>query len=244
MTDGVFFLKAAPPKGMPAGVKGIGLDPVAAGFGCGGADAYCSTAYGQLWSALKSQGGVRHLRDKYGIDGKLAFVSFSAGHGLLNPLLASDPDRAATDAVVLLDSTFGGGKLGYVKAAQAAANGGPLLVSVTSDKGTTDALTNGDYAWQRFVLEPAGLKLDAVSTDPPLPEPAEGAFRKENLWYYRYSDAQYAHQNLGKLLSPVLEARLWPYFTGGGASAGRGVLLAGAGLGAAYLLYRWWRRTA
>ena len=42
--DGLFFLKASVPKGLPEGVKGIQLDPVALGFECGGADKHCSTA--------------------------------------------------------------------------------------------------------------------------------------------------------------------------------------------------------
>lgn len=212
MTDGIFFLKATPPSGLPAGVKGIALDPVAMGYGCGGADAYCSSAYSGMWSAFGGAQGqvIPTLRKKYGIDGRVAFVSFSAGHGFMNPLL----NHETPDAVVLADSTFGGGKTGYVKAAQAAAAGGPLLLSVTSDKGTTDALSNGDYAWRHFVLEPAGLALESGEVRSPMPAPAGGVLSQGNLYYYRYSHAQLPHTSMGKILSPSIRAYLLPYWSG------------------------------
>lgn len=212
MSDAIFFLKSGVPKGLPPSIKGIALDPVAMGFGCGGADPYCSTAYASMWAALGGPAGqvIPTLRKKYGIDGRVAFVSFSAGHGLANSLLV----RETPDAVILLDSTFGGGKSGYVKAAQSAANGGPLLVSVTSDKGTTDALSNGDYAWRHFVLEPAGLSLSPGDARPPMPAPSGGVQAFGNLYYYRYSHAQVPHTSMGKLLSPVIQAYLLPYWAG------------------------------
>lgn len=210
--DGIFFLKAGVPKGLPSSVKGVALDPVAMGFACGGADKYCSTAYSGMWQALGGPQGqvIPTLRKKYGIDGKVAFVSFSAGHGFMNPLLT----RETPDAVVLLDSTFGGGKTGYVRAAQAAASGGPLLASVTSDKGTTDALSNGDYAWREFVLKPSGLSPEPASTLSPMPQPSEGSFSQGNLYYYRYSHAELPHTSMGKLLTPAVQAFVLPYFSG------------------------------
>lgn len=213
MTDAIFYLKATPVHGLPPSVKGIALDPVAMGFGCGGADPYCSTAYASMWAALGGPAGqvIPTLRKKYGIDGRVAFVSFSAGHGLANPLLA----RETPDAVVLVDSTFGGGKTGYVKAAQSAANGGPLLVTATSDKGTTDALQNGDYAWRKFVLDPAGLLgMPAGEVRPPMPAPSEGVYNQGNLYYYRYSHVELPHTSMGKLLSPLVQAYVLPYWSG------------------------------
>jgi len=47
----IFFLKATP-MNVP-GAKSVGLDPVAAGFACGGADKYCSTAFSNLYGSLK-----------------------------------------------------------------------------------------------------------------------------------------------------------------------------------------------
>lgn len=237
--DGLFFLKAGVPKGLPAGVKSVALDPVAMGFGCGGADAYCSTAYANMWSALGGAQGqvIPTLRKKYGIDGRVAFVSYSAGHGFMNPLLQHE----TPDAVILVDSTFGGGKAGYVKAVQAAANGGPLLVSITSDKGTADALMNGDYAFRHFVLEPAGVSLSPVTARPPMPPPAE-ASSSGNLYYLRYTDKQLPHTSMGKVLGPVVQAYLLPYWSGalGGRKIPTWLWVVGGvvALGGLYLLSR------
>jgi len=240
--DAIFYLKATPVKGLPPSVKGVALDPVAMGFGCGGADAYCSTAYASMWAAFGGPAGqvIPYLRKKYGVDGRVAFVSFSAGHGMLNPLLQHE----TPDAVVLVDSTFGGGKTGYVKAAQAAANGGPLLVTATSDKGSTDALNNGDYAWREFVLKPAGLLgMPAGQVRAPMPAPDEGVFSQGNLYYYRYSHEQLPHTSMGKLLSPLVQAYVLPYWSGALTSSRRipWYWYAAAGvavLGGLYLLSR------
>lgn len=208
--DGIFFLKSGVVKDLPPGTKAIVLDPPAYGFSCGGADALCSTAYSEMWQYLGgSSGVVAKLKKKYGIDGRVAFVGFSAAHGMLNAMLANDADRAAISTVILLDATFGGGKTGYVKAAQDAAAGKLSLVSVTSDKGTTDALNNGDYAWREHVLKPAGLALAPTSPVPPMPAPGGGVSRLGDLWYYRYKDAEVHHWDLGQFLSPVIKAHLW-----------------------------------
>lgn len=211
--DAVFYLKATPPKGVfGPEVKQVALDPVAMGLGCGGADAYCSTAYSSMWSALGGAGNViPALRKKYGVTGRVAFVGFSAAHGFLNPLLNSE----SPDAVVLLDATFGGGKNGYVRAAKSAAEGGPLFAVATSDKGTTDALNNGDFAFREFVLEPAGLlSMPTATAVAPAPAPKGGVSRKGNLWYYRYADAQVHHWEMGKIMSPFLRGTLAPYWSG------------------------------
>jgi len=219
--DAVFWLKAQAPTKLawPSGVKHVGLDPVAAGFVCGPEDKYCSTAFGKLYGSLKDSSGriTPTLRKKYGVDGKLVFVSFSAGLGFTNPLLANDADRADIAGVVLMDSTFGSGYSGYQKAAKDASAGKFNLVSVTSDKGTTDSHMNGDYAWREAVLKPTGL-LNMSETSPvsPMPKPGEGVFNQGTLWYYRYKDAEYSHTQLGKLLAPVSEAHIMPWLAGGG----------------------------
>lgn len=240
MTDGVFFLKSGVPKNLPASIRGIELDPTAYGFACGGADKLCSTAYSQLWQHLggSSGGVIAKLKAKHGVDGRVAFVSFSAGHGFLNPLLKHE----SPDAVILLDSTFGGGKDGYVRAAKAAASGGPLLVSVTSDKGTADALNNGDYAWREFVLKSAGLSLAPRGAVPPMPTPAGGVSGAGNLWYYRYTHAQVPHTSMGKLTSDVISAHLIPYW---GAKKSENVFwwALGAGLAAAGAWWAWSNRS-
>lgn len=232
MTDGIFYLKSSVLKEAPAGVKQVALDPVAMGFACGGSDPYCSTAYSSMWQSLGGQSGVvKTLRKKYGIDGRVAFVAFSAAHGFMNPMLNVDEDRADTSAVLLLDATFGGGKVGYVKAAKDAAAGKLLLASATSDKGTTDVLNNGDFAFREFVLKPAGLSsLPSAAAPAGLLAPAEGSFQQGSLWYFRYKDAQVHHWEMGKLLKPMVQSVLLPYWSGAtggvGASGGAGWLRA------------------
>jgi hypothetical protein len=211
----VFWLKAFPAKvDWPPGTKNIVLDPPEK---CGGADPLCSTAYSSMYASFKDASGrvLPRLLKHYGVEGyRPSFVSFSAGHGFMNPFLLNAQDRADTRAVILMDSTFGGGKSGYVAAAMDAAAGRLLLVSVTSDKGSTDALNNGDFAFRKFVLEPAGLiSMPQTSAVPPMPKPSEGVFKQGNLWYYRYSDAEAHHWELGKLMKPVAEAHLAPFLS-------------------------------
>lgn len=218
MSDVVFFMKAMPPKvAWPEGTKAIVLDPPEK---CGGSDPLCSTAYSKLYASLKGADGraLPNLLKKYKVEGyRPSFVSFSAGHGFMNPFLNNAQDRSETHSVILMDSTFGGGKTGYVAAAKDAAVGKLLLVAVTSDKGSSDALQNGDYAFREFVLKPADL-LDMSQTTPvpPMPKPSEGVFKRGNLWYYRYSDAEAHHWELGKLVRPVVEAHLLPYLSASG----------------------------
>jgi hypothetical protein len=251
LTDAVFFLKASPPTKVtwPSGTKLVVLDP--SQFGCGGQDKYCSTAYSSLYSSYKDGSGrvLPTLRKKHDVDGKVVFVSFSAGLGFMNPLLANDADRADIAGAILMDSTFGtGGYTGYQKAAKDAAAGKLTLVSVTSDKGTKDPGYNGDYAWREAVLKPSGF-LDMPKTTPaaPMPEPGEGVFRQGSLWYYRYKDAEYAHQNLGKLLAPVSEAHVVPLLRGASigstASVQNSPLLVAGGIAVAAGLAIWASRS-
>lgn len=245
MTDVVFFLKAGVPKDLPAGVKGVVLEPPASCF-CGGTDKYCSSAYSCLWQSLRDSSGrvIPNLRKKYNVDDKIAFAAFSAAHGFMNPLLNNDADRADTSAVFLFDAVFGGGKDGYVKAAKDAAAGKLLLVSVTSDKGTTDALNNGDYAWRKHVLEPAGLaSISSTSASAPVPTPAGGVFRAGELWYYRFMHSELPHWEIGKILGPAIRAHLGSYLSGGSAGSKpfpwTWVL---GGVAAAAWLFAWKRR--
>ncbi len=226
--NGIFFLKSAVTP-VP-GAKSIALDPVALGFACGGADKYCSTAYSQMWSYY-GPGAVAKLKAKYGIDGTVSFVGFSAAHGFLNPLLFSDVDRAQISTVLLLDASFGGGKTGYVKAAQDAAAGKLLLVSATSNTG-------GDESWQA-VLQQAGIVGAPASAVPPMPTPKGGVTRVGNLWTYRY-DGSPPHWEFGKLQKPAVDAYLVGTPPGASGSSWWPALLAvGAGVGA----YYWWKKT-
>lgn len=241
--DAIFYLKSMPVKGLPSSIKEIVLDPIVYGLGCDGADKLCSTAYSQLWQHLGGFAGIMQgLRKKYGVDGRVAFVGFSAAHGMLNPLLNNDIDRADISAVILMDATFGGSKNGYVKAAKDAAAGKMLLVTATSDKGSIDALNNGDYAWYEYVIKPAQLGLSQASAQAPMPAPSKGVLRLGGLWYYRYSHAELPHQEMSKLTKPAMDAHLIPFLAAYQANTGRGskgsslgtVALVGAALYAAY----------
>jgi hypothetical protein len=222
--DGVFFLKSTPQRAsLGKDVKLVGLDPVSMGFACGGEDKYCSTAYSQMWSALGGKAGVMPtLRKKYGIDGRVAFVSFSAGHGFMNPLLNVDSDRADVSAVLLVDSTFGGGKTGYVKAAIDASFGKLLLATATSNTG-------GDKDWRKYVWDPAieatGKTPQKVPARAPMPEPSGGVMQLGDLCvYYRFVDekggTEMPHWQMGKIQNKFVDATLAPYWAGalGGAS--------------------------
>lgn len=238
MTDGAFFLKAPVPKDLPPGTKGIGLEPSDYGFECGGKDIRCSTAYAQMWQHFGgSSGVVKRLRQKYGIDGRVAFVGFSAALGFLQPLLNNDADRADIAAVFLIDSTFGTSYPGYVKAAKDAAAGKMTLVTTTSNTG-------GDAAWQKAVLAPSGLSLSRTSPVPPMPEPSGGVYNSGDLWYYKFVDAkggtELPHWEMGKTLSPVLRAHLWREAPDRGTSRLKLVFL-GLTL-AAGLVYLFWPR--
>lgn len=234
--DGVFFLKAMPSK-LPSGMKGIALDPPALGISCSGVDPRCSTAYSQMWQHFGgSSGVVKNLRKLYGIDGRVAFVGFSAAHGFLNPLLNNDQDRADTSAVILMDATFGGGKDGYVKAAKDAMVNKLLLVTTTSNTG-------GDASWKQFVWDLAKPLAVATTAVPPMPVPSGGVKKAGQLWYYRYVDAkggtELPHWEMGKILPNVVQAHLIPYWSGGVPSARKSLIPALLTLGGLYLSWRW-----
>lgn len=202
----VFFLKSVPPKQAPAGVKYVAIDPPQQ-FMCGGTDPRCSSAYSAFILSLKDASGryLPRFKEKYAPDATgLAFVGFSAAHGFLNPLLNNDQDLAEIDAVYLMDATFGGGKSGYVKAAQRAAAGGMLLVSTTSHTG-------GDEAFRDHVLAPAGLLgIAPTAAASPMPSPSGGAWRIGDLWYYRFVNAsggtELPHWEMHKIQAEVLAA--------------------------------------
>jgi hypothetical protein len=223
-TDVVFYLKSLPRKAerelpWPRDVRLIAVDP--GPHRCGGADPLCSSAYSRLWQSLKDANGqvMPNFLRRFakGIDvGRVAFVGFSASHGLLNPLANNDRDRAMIDAYVLMDATFGGGKTGYQKFARDAASGKRLLV-------TTTAHTGGDDSWRKWVWEPVlretGRTPNRVEPRGGLTDPSGGAWQLGSLLYYlRYVDArgqsEVPHWEQGKLTPGVIGGYLLPYFAG------------------------------
>lgn len=260
MTDVVFYLKAAPTAAeralpWPEDTKLVALDPVALGLGCGGGDAYCSTAYSQLYYAFKGVGGVMpqilaHYAKDIDVE-RVAFVGFSAAHGFLNPLLADDRDRSRVSAIVLLDACFGGGKTGYQEALRDAAAGDMLYATTTSNSGSawklnTD-LTSGTLCFENNVLAPTGLEAVPVDVRPPMPPPSGGAWRigKSGFWL-RYADdagaTELHHYDMGKVQTKMIEAYLVPYWSGaleGGVPGWLGwAALAAAAVGAGWYFGR------
>lgn len=262
-TDLVFYLKAMASKAehalpWPGPVKLIGLDPVSMGLGCGGADAYCSTSFSQMWQALRGADGsvMDRLLNKYasGVDvGRVAFLGFSAAHGFLNPMLNNDSDRARTSAVVMMDACFGSGKTGFIKALQDAAAGKMLYATLTSHPpgakfGSAGVLQSGTECFEQQVLGPSGLTADAVAARPPMFEPKGGAWRigKLGFWLRGTDDAgkvDIPHYNLSsKQQTDMVAAYLIPYWRGelGGFNWAMlaGAAIAAGGLAAAYYILR------
>lgn len=249
-TDVVFFLKSMPTKAVralawPGDVRLISLDPGA--LRCGGADPLCSSAYSRIWSSLRDSSGqvMPNLLRKYarGIDvGRVAFVGFSASHGLLNPLANNDADRARIDAYVLVDATFGGGKKGYRKFVEDAAAGERLLITSTAHTGGTKYW---EPVWQAAAAA-TGRTTRTIEARPPMPAPSGGAYQLGQLaFWYKYKDArgqsEIPHWKQGQLLAPLLEAYLVPYWRGELGGFGWKHLVGAAALaGAAYLAWQEW----
>ncbi len=262
MTDLVFFLKDYPdPKLLtelewPSETKLIGIGP----------GDLSSTAFSSLAASLKDAEGriLPNLLDKYapGVEvGRIAFVGFSAAFGLLDPLARNAADRAAISAYLLLDATFDGfgskhGKPGYVAFGEEAARGERLLVTTTANTATWDPVAkkaahltgteSWELVWNDLVAE--GFSENDIAPREPLPPPDGGAHQLGRLlFWYEYvksnGESQIAHQDMGKLRKPLLEAYLVPYWKGelgGGAFADlmKAAIIGGFAIAA----YRWWKK--
>lgn len=256
MTDVVFFLKSMPPKGAdgfdwPEETKLISVDPPS-GCMCAGTDPRCSTAYSCLWQSNRDASGRalpsflrRYAGHVPNID-RVAFVGFSAAHGFLNPLLNNDADRRDVSAVILMDASFGGGKTGYEKAVEAAAKGEMLLVATTSHTGGDKSFLP---VWEAAIGRGQYGLPSEVSARPPMPQPSGGVQNLDDAWYYRFVNAQggseLPHWEMHKILGPVLQAHLIPYWRGwGGRSMGAliGAAIAGIGIYGAWRIYKNGRR--
>jgi hypothetical protein len=250
VTDLVFFLKDYPdPKLLtelewPGETKLIGIGP----------GNLSSTAFSSLAASLKDADGriLPNLLKKYapGVEpGRIAFVGFSAAFGLLDPLARNQDDREAISAYLLLDATFDGfgakhGKPGYVEFGRDAARGDRLLVTTTANTATWDAAAGkpahltGNESWELVWndLEAEGFSESDISARDPMPAPDGGARQLGSLlFWYEYvksnGESQIAHQDMGKLRRPMLEAYLIPYWRGELGGGGMGKLIAFAMLG-------------
>lgn len=251
MSDVIFFLKSVPTAAIkalpwPRETKLVALDP--GSLGCEGADRLCSSAYSRMWQAYGGPDGrfvdTMLQRNKISDPERVAFLGFSAAHGLLNPLANNDRDRSMISAYVLLDASFGGGKTGYTKFVTDAARGERMLV-------TTTAFTGGDESWAPVwaAAESAlGEQAKTIEARPPMPSPSGGAQQLGKLaFYYRYVNAQgqgeLPHWEMHKVQTEIVSAYLLPYWRGelGGGFpwkkvAGGAILTAGA-----YGAYRIWK---
>jgi len=243
--DAIFFLKTpADDRSLraldwPDTVKRIGLEPPRGYVGAGG-DWRTSTAYGALLASLGgADQAVAALRRRHGIDGRVAFVSYSAGFGFVDALLRSSTARADIDAVFSIDSAFGGLKEGYAAYGARAARGAALLVA-------TSANTGGDASWAPTwsrAAELAGQPSLPASPRAALPDPSGGVFRLGTAaWWYRFVDAggdsELPHWEQHQLVAPLLGAYLLPRWSGASAWwVGVGIL-SGAALWAGWALGR------
>lgn len=219
MTDGVFFLKT-PAYGKdlqwPEAVNRVILEPPRGATGACG-DWRTSTAYGVLAQQLTSAGGgsaVDYLRQKYGIQGRVAFMSYSAGFGFCDRICQNPRDLKQISALLLIDSSFGGGKSGYVSYGEEAARGERLLVASTANTG-------GDASWAPVwdQIRAYGAREQQVPPRGTMPAPSGGVHQLGKLaWWYRYVDSQgkseLPHWEQHQLAEPMLSSYLIPYWRG------------------------------
>lgn len=151
---------------------------------------------------------------------KIALAGFSAGHGLMNLVAASDTDLV--DAIVAIDSCFSAieapRKKGYAAFAQKAANGGALLVftvgpgggpgsGATVGPGSPDFSTAYDCVMAS--VEGAG---SLTSFRPPegLPTPPQQALRSGGVVVLDYRQLRH-DQHVADLSVPVMQTFLAPW---------------------------------
>jgi hypothetical protein len=259
VTDVIFFLKAMPNQAMrdlpwPSDTKLIPLSPNVTGEPN-------SAHYSQLAASLKDADGriLPNLLAKHakGLDVKrVAFVGFSAAHGFLDPYARNDADREATSAYLLFDATFDGfgakhGKPGYVAFARDAAEGKRLLVTTTANSATWDPVAkkathltgteSWELVWNDLLAEGFSESLTEPSGE--MPVPAGGVHRIGDLVWYEYVKAdgssQIAHTDMGKLIKPMLEAHLLPYWKDG--KGGAWLVIGGSAALALYFAFQWWK---
>jgi hypothetical protein len=184
---------------------------------------------------------------------QIALASFSAGYGLLDPILAVPEDRALVTATCFADSVFLAGDPktgiggpvhpGAVAFGAEAVYGQKLLVS-TSAHSTDGSYLNGMQSWTltwEAIRKASGCMCepDKVTPPAPVPPPPIGFYRLGSSCYWGdYGDAL-THGQHNDLSAAIWQAYLSPWLAGD-----RGMLpvllgaAAGAALGLAYLAHR------
>jgi len=185
---------------------------------------------------------------------QVALAAFSAGYGLVDPILQHPEDRKAVTAVVLSDALFSQGnpqtgaggvpKPGIAAFGAEAINGGKLLVATTANSTDGSHLT-GRQSWlatqdeavklARCFCEPA-----RVSARSPVPAAPGGWWNTGSDLYWGDYTAEHARPNSGDAFThaehdtvvgpAVWQAYLAPWLAG---DRGLPVWLFGAALGIA-----------
>lgn len=201
------------------------------------------SANGALANAMRSPDGriLPNLLARYApgvTPTSIALAAFSAGYGLIDPILQNPADRAAVTAVVLSDACFSQGnpqsgaggvaKPGFAAFGAEAINGRKLMVSTTANSTDGSHLT-GRQSW--LVTEDAARSLSEcfcepaeVSPRPPVP-PAPGGFWQTGdtlFWgdYTRHgsppnSGDAFTHAEHDTVVGPaVWQAYLAPWLAG------------------------------
>lgn len=178
---------------------------------------------------------------------QIALASFSAGYGLLDPILAVPADRAFVTATCFADSVFlagdpktgQGGPVhpGAVAFGAEAVDGQKLLVS-TSAHSTDGSYLTGMQSWTltwEAIRKASGCLCEPsrVTPKPPVPPPPLGFFELGTSCYWGdYGDAL-THGQHNDLSAAVWQAYLAPWLAG---SRGMMPALLGAAAGAAFAL--------
>lgn len=217
------------------------------------------SANGALAQAMRSPDGriLPNLIARYapGVQPKsVALAAFSAGYGLVDPILQSPADRALVTAVILSDALFSAGspsagtggipKPGIAAFGAEAINGDKLLVATTANSTDGSHLT-GRQSW--LVTQDEARRLsqcfcepEEVSPRSPVP-PAPGGFWQTGtaLFWGDYtrtgsppnSGDAFSHSEHDTTVGPaVWQAYLAPWLAG---ERGIPMWMFAAGLGAA-----------
>ena len=176
---------------------------------------------------------------------QIALASFSAGYGLLDPILAVPEDRARVTATCFADSVFlagdprtgQGGPVhpGAVAFGAEAVDGDKLLVSTSAHSSDGSYLT-GMQSWTltwEAIRKESGCYCEPSRVKPkaPVPEPELGFFQLGSSCYWGDYGNALTHGEHNALSAAIWQAYLSPWLAGD-----RGMLpaLLGAALGAAF----------
>lgn len=177
---------------------------------------------------------------------QIALASFSAGYGLLDPILAVDADRALVTATCFADSVFlagdpktgAGGPVhpGAVAFGAEAVDGDKLLVSTsahTTDGTYLTGMQSWTLTWQAIAQASGAGAPKEVSPKAPVPVPPDGFFQLGSECFWGDYGDMFTHEQHNDLSAAVWQAYLAPWLAG---SRGFPAALVGALFGGAAAL--------